>query len=72
MQLTKYVNYAVKLIREISSFLSNVKINPIEVQRNEQIWEKIKLIYQLGHLDKNLSGKVGEAIYDSLFGYYFT
>ncbi|SYV94243.1 Uncharacterised protein, partial [Mycoplasmoides gallisepticum] len=38
MQLTKYVNYAVKLIREISSFLSNVKINPIDVQRNEQIW----------------------------------
>ncbi|WP_027333258.1 hypothetical protein [Mycoplasmoides gallisepticum] len=72
MQLTKYVNYAVKLIREISSFLSNVKINPIDVQRNEQIWKKIKLIYQLGHLDKNLSGKVGEAIYDSLFGYYFT
>ncbi|QMT98729.1 hypothetical protein H3143_01170 [Mycoplasma tullyi] len=69
--LTTYVNYAVKLIRDISSFLNDIKINPIDVQRNNEMWTKIKLIYKLGHLDKNLSRKVGEAINDSLFGYYF-
>ncbi|WP_027121944.1 hypothetical protein [[Mycoplasma] imitans] len=70
-QLVKFVNYAIKIVNEISNFMINQKINPNHVQGDDFIWDKIELIYRLALLDKNVSRKLGETFDNSPLGCYF-